>query len=265
MKSAAYQLPKLLLLTLLPLSCQGVLPSPPPHKPSSAETAAPATPRPITTAAATNQPSNRAEERALKQQVAQAIQQGNFAEAYHLWRPRADGGDADVQYGIGWMYHNGYGLAINDREAIRWWELAAAQGHIDALFALGMLYALGEGSIQRDMALAVSYYHKAAREGHEDARLLLRTLIIEGDEDARALMLTLLDEGRQHEIGSPATVRRPRANVRLGPGNQYKHVTTLKRGHQLLPLQRQGRWLLMGIAGRSTTGWIHDSLVKSDF
>ncbi len=264
MRDAAHHLLKLLALTLLPLSCQG---HPPPAatapQPQQTEASPPATSRTLTIAANKNatQQQNSADDE-LAQLVARAIQQGNFAEAYHLWRPLADDGDAAAQYGIGWMYHNGYGLAINDEEAIRWWERAATQGHIDATFALGMLYALGEGSIQRDMARAVSYYHRAAKVGHEDARLLLRTLIIEGDTEARKLMLTLLDEGRQHEIGTPATVSRPRANVRLGPGNRHKRVTSLRRGHELVSLQRQGRWLLVGIAGRTSTGWIHDSLVN---
>jgi hypothetical protein len=200
----------------------------------------------------------------LVQEIASAIQQGNFAEAYYLWRPRAESGDANAQYGIGWMYHNGYGLAISDDEAIAWWELASHQGHIDATFALGMLYGLGEGAVRRDMTLAVSYYHRAAREGHEDARLLLRTLMAEGDSNAIQLMQTLLNEGRQREITTPATVLSTRANVRKGHGTQFKVITSLQQGHQLLPLKRNGRWLQVGIMGKEYTGWIHDSLIDKD-
>jgi hypothetical protein len=201
------------------------------------------------------------DDRRLLQEIASAIQQGNFAEAYYLWRPRAESGDADAQYGIGWMYHNGYGLAINDDEAIAWWKLASLQGHTDATFALGMLYSLGEGAVQRDMTLAVSYYHRAALEGHEDARLILRTLMAEGDNTATQLMQTLLNEGRQNEITTAATVQSTKANVRSGPGTQFKIVTSLQQGHQLLPLKRNGRWLQVGIKGERYTGWMHDSLI----
>lgn len=199
---------------------------------------------------------------ALLQEIAAAIQQGNFAEAYYLWRPRAEAGDAEAQYGIGWMYHNGYGLAISDDEATAWWERASQQGHIDATFALGMLYGLGEGAVQRNMTLAVSYYHRAAREGHEDARLLLRTLMAEGDSNALQLMQTLLSEGRAGEVTAPASVQSTKANIRKGPGTQYKVVTSLQQGHQLLPLKREGRWLLVGIKDKAYTGWIHDSLIE---
>lgn len=197
----------------------------------------------------------------LSKEIATAIQRGNFAEAYYLWRPQAEAGDADAQYGIGWMYHNGYGLAIDDEEAIGWWELASRQGHIDATFALGMLFGLGEGEVRRDMSLAVSYYHLAARAGHEDARLLLRTLMAEGDRVARALMQSLLDEGRVAELTPPASVTSSKANIRKGPGTGHSVLTTLKQGHPLMPLRREGSWLLVGIKGKNYTGWIHDSLV----
>src|SRR5690242_3706768 len=72
-----------------------------------------------------------------------AMEAGNYAEAYHLWRGLADGGDADAMYNLGWMYHNGYGLLINDVEAQRWWEAAASGGSADALSALGNLLRIG--------------------------------------------------------------------------------------------------------------------------
>ena len=201
---------------------------------------------------------------ALTEEIAAAIQQGNFAEAYYLWRPLAEAGSAEAQYGIGWMYHNGYGLAIDDDEAIAWWQLASHQGHVDATFALGMLYGLGEGKVDRDMAQAVRYYHQAIRAGHEDAQLLLRTLMIEGDEDANQLIQTLFAQGQEEDISLSAAVTSNKANVRRGPSTQHKVLTTLLEGHKLLPLKRDGRWLLLGIEGKPFTGWIHDSLVGKE-
>ena len=34
---------------------------------------------------------------------------------------------------MGLMYDNGLGVAGNDKEAVKWYLLAAAQGHADAL------------------------------------------------------------------------------------------------------------------------------------
>lgn len=247
---------QLLALVLLPLLVHAT--TSPPSDPLNTDTAALP---PFMHTGDTNTLAEETDESELVQEITLAIQKGNFAEAYYLWRPRAEAGNADAQYGIGWMYHNGYGLAINDEEAIAWWQLASRQGHRDATFALGMLYALGEGALRRNMKLAISYYHRAASEGHEDARLLLRTLIIEGDNNARQLMQTLLSEGRQAELSEATSVRRSKANIRKGPGTQYKVLTTLQQGHKLLPLKRQGRWILVGIEGKSYTGWVHDNLI----
>ena len=103
-----------------------------------------------------------------------AMREGNFAEAYCILRPHAEAGDAEAQYNVGWMYLNGYGLAINDSLALEWWQRAADQGHVDAIFSMAMLYSLGEGQVRKDMDRAVDLYLLAAEEGHEDARLIIR-------------------------------------------------------------------------------------------
>ena len=44
----------------------------------------------------------------------------------------ADQGHAIAQYNLGWMYANGEGVPEDDAEAVRWYRLAADQGHADA-------------------------------------------------------------------------------------------------------------------------------------
>lgn len=248
-------------------AAQETVPATSPHEKPQRSTAEALAVKPVAEGSKDPQPLSKAEpveDSTFTEEIASAIQQGNFAEAYYLWRPLAEGGDADAQYGIGWMYHNGYGLAIDDEEAIAWWELASHQGHVDATFALGMLYSLGEGELRRDMAKAVSYYHKAAIAGHEDAQLLLRTLMAEGNPEARKLMHTLLATNRIAEITPPASITSNKANLRKSPSTQSKVIATLQQGATLMPLRREGRWLLVGIKGREYTGWIYDSLVGRD-
>ena len=99
-----------------------------------------------------------------------SMRHGDFAEAYCILRPHADNGNPDAQYNIGWMYLNGYGLAINDRLALEWWQRASSQGHIDANFSIAMLYSLGEGQVKKDKDKALDYYLLAAQAGHADTR-----------------------------------------------------------------------------------------------
>lgn len=199
---------------------------------------------------------------ALSQEIARDIQQGNFAEAYYLWRPRAEAGDAEAQYGIGWMYHNGYGLAINDDEAISWWEMAARQGHLGATFALGMLYSLGEGAQKRDMQKAVNYYREAARHGHADAQLLLLSFAANGEKHARQLLIDQMTKGDLLGITDFTQITAKRANIRKGPGTGNKILFTAKEGLKVAAIKRQGNWLLVALEGKDFLGWIHDSLLQ---
>jgi len=44
-------------------------------------------------------------------------------------KARAEAGDATAQYNLGVMYSKGEGVAQNDQEAVKWYRLAAEQGH----------------------------------------------------------------------------------------------------------------------------------------
>ena len=58
-------------------------------------------------------------------------------------RKAAVEGDADAQFGLGVMYANGEGVLENYVKAYAWWNLAAAQGHKDAIKA--------KASLRKDM------------------------------------------------------------------------------------------------------------------
>jgi TPR repeat protein len=75
----------------------------------------------------------------------QALQAGNYAEAYCLRRPLADQGLVDAQYHLGWPYANGNGLAVDIERALAFWGAAARQGHADAHEIL--LGLNGEGAL----------------------------------------------------------------------------------------------------------------------
>ena len=121
-----------------------------------------------------------------------AIKNGNFAEAYYLWRPLAEAGDPSAQYGIGWMYHNGYGLSVDDQKAYDWWGKAAAQNYAEAIFSIGTLYQFGYDPLKKDNRIALSYYLMAAVSGHEESRLILKTRLESGDKTIKPILSALL-------------------------------------------------------------------------
>ena len=195
------------------------------------------------------------------QRASEMMRAGNFAEAYCIWRPLAEAGNIDAQFNLGWMYHNGYGLAIDEQKAHDWWRRAAEQNHTDAQFALAMLYAHGSGKIKKDMEQAVSLYIQAARGGHGDASLILRNMIERNDKAVRAVAHRLLTEDWKL-LGGALEIQSKRVNVRRSPSLKATIITVLERGHRLVELSRRNKWVHVGITGQGITGWVHASLVQ---
>ena len=83
----------------------------------------------------------------------------------------AQKGDKDYQYGVGSLYASGLGVEKDSSAAFRWFERAAAQGHVQALAAVGSAYATGEG-VEIDYGKARNYLRKAEKKG--DARAVER-------------------------------------------------------------------------------------------
>ncbi len=120
-------------------------------------------------------------------QAAAAAQRGDYVVAYCFWRPLADQGDAEAQYALGWMYHNGYGLVSDDEQARFWWEKAISQGHGEAMFSLGTLYSVGSETIERNYAAAMKLWVRAADAGNENAQFALRELVQRNLPELRSL------------------------------------------------------------------------------
>ena len=68
-----------------------------------------------------------------------AYKSGDYATALREWKALAALGDANAQYLLGLMYDNGDGVPENDKEAVKWYKLAAEQGDADAQERYGEL------------------------------------------------------------------------------------------------------------------------------
>jgi TPR repeat protein len=73
---------------------------------------------------------------------------GDFATALTEWKPLVEQGNAAAQYNLALMYDEGEGVIEDDREAVKWYRLAAEQGDANAQGNLGVLYFSGAGVIQ---------------------------------------------------------------------------------------------------------------------
>ena len=86
------------------------------------------------------------------------------AEALRWLRKAADQGNAEAQYGIGYMYHNGKGVPQSDAEALRWNLLSAKQGYAKAQSNIGTMYYYGQG-VAQDYTESLRWYRLAAGQG----------------------------------------------------------------------------------------------------
>lgn len=84
---------------------------------------------------------------------------------------QADAGDAEAQSDIGEMF-----IAAGRHEAGRYWlELAAEQGHANAMQCFARCYLSGEGA-PKDEDMAIRWLADAAARGHFIAREQMRAL-----------------------------------------------------------------------------------------
>ena len=91
-------------------------------------------------------------------------------EAIRWFRLAAEQGYAEAQHILGAAYSEGRGVPQDDREAVRWYRLAAEQANADAQYNLGVSYATGRGVPQDDRE-AVRWYRLAAEQGHDHAQV----------------------------------------------------------------------------------------------
>lgn len=82
------------------------------------------------------------------QEGVEAYQAGKFDVAAAKFKELADKGDASAQFNLGSLYHQGQGVAQDDKQAALFFAKAAEQGHTDAMDNLGLRYAKGEGVAQ---------------------------------------------------------------------------------------------------------------------
>ena len=101
-----------------------------------------------------------------------AYSEGDYATALAEWRPLAEQGDANGQFGLGLLYANGWGVDLNDDEALKWYGFAANQGHGEAAYNLGVMNANGWGVPQSDEG-AFKWYSIAAERGFTTAQTSL--------------------------------------------------------------------------------------------
>ena len=96
----------------------------------------------------------------------------NYVEAVFWFRKAAEQGVAEAQFNLGRLYHKGHGVPQDDAQSAAWYRKAAEQGDADAQFDLGRLYHKGRG-VPQDDTQAAFWFRRAAEQGNAEAQYLL--------------------------------------------------------------------------------------------
>ena len=90
-----------------------------------------------------------------------AHKRGDFATALRLLRPLAEKGNAGAQFNLGVSYFKGEGVAQDNKEAEKWFRLAAQQGYPNAQSSLGVMYLM-----RSDFKGALPWIERSADQGY---------------------------------------------------------------------------------------------------
>ena len=99
---------------------------------------------------------------------------GDYTEAFPLLSDAAADGLNSAQYLLGCMYRSGSGVTKNEDIAIRWYKLAAAQGHEKAIACLDDMY------FDEEAPEAFDWVKKRAQEGDAYSQYRLGKFYMEG-------------------------------------------------------------------------------------
>ena len=103
---------------------------------------------------------------------------GRRDRAREKWRPLAQDGDAEAQFFMAWMEAFGAEKPEDYAKAVAWYQRAAAQGHVDANYALGYLCLTAKSKCKS--AERLKWLHLAAEGGHGEAQYLLGQFYAQG-------------------------------------------------------------------------------------
>lgn len=93
-----------------------------------------------------------------------AYDSGDYDTAYRIWSELAEQNDGRAQYALGVMYATGNGRDKDPARAFEWFSKAAENGHLKAMYNLGVSYWTGQGTLE-DRAEAAHWWRMAAERG----------------------------------------------------------------------------------------------------
>ncbi|MDP3704313.1 MAG: tetratricopeptide repeat protein [Legionellaceae bacterium] len=122
-------------------------------------------------------------EDSLQQLASTPEQSDHYKKLFKRLESQAILGDTTAQFDVGQMHQHGLGVEKNAQEAIKYYQLAAAQQDLPSEYNLGLLYLLGS-DITADYKLAIEWLDDAAFKGNAYAQYVLARIYDHGYRNA---------------------------------------------------------------------------------
>lgn len=104
----------------------------------------------------------------------------DYAKALPYLETCAEQGHSEAQFLLGTMYAGGRGVQKSEIKAAKYFQQAADQGHMVAQFDLGNMYADGR-SVKQSYSLAIKYLQLSADQGYSKAQYCLGVMYNNGE------------------------------------------------------------------------------------
>ncbi len=88
------------------------------------------------------------------------------------WTRQANAGNVTAQYALGYSYMKGDGVDKNRAESLKWFRMAAENGHPLSMYLVGGAYFSGDG-LEKNNSESEKWMLKAANLGQKDAAKIL--------------------------------------------------------------------------------------------
>ncbi|OTG64779.1 tetratricopeptide repeat protein [Acinetobacter silvestris] len=109
--------------------------------------------------------------------VQELIKAKNYTEAYQELDKIGKTGNAQALYNLGFLTQMGQGTPKDDKKALKYYQESASKGYSVANYILAQSYATGSLGLAKDDKKAREYLEKASAQGFEDASVELAVLL----------------------------------------------------------------------------------------
>jgi len=127
-----------------------------------------------------------------------AFNRGDYRTALKKWQRLAEQEDPRSEEGIGFMYHRGLGVPVDDGAAAFWLRRAAEHGQPEGQLMFGILFYYGRG-VTQSYVKAYAWCALADSNGNADAALCSEAALeMMSDHDREEAFRLVVDLRRQY-------------------------------------------------------------------